>query len=141
VISAMMRLYEFAPTRSIRARWVLEELGKEFEAVTVNLVAGGNRRPEFLKINHADRIPALVDGDLVITESVAIMLYLAEPDTQRRFLPGASPWARRSTVGCCSPRRSWSSRYDASRGTPRSTRKKWGCLPNRRSPARTEMPF
>jgi hypothetical protein len=35
----MMKLYEFAPTRSIRARWVLQELGEEFEAVTVNLAA------------------------------------------------------------------------------------------------------
>jgi len=83
----MMRLYEFAPTRSIRARWVLQELGEEFEAVTVNLVAGDHRRPQFLKINPAGRVPVLVDGDLVITESVAIVLYLAERDPQRRFLP------------------------------------------------------
>ncbi len=83
----MMRLYEFAPTRSIRARWVLQELGEEFEAVTVNLAAGDHRRPQFLKINPAGRVPALVDGDLVITESVAIVLYLAERDAQRRFLP------------------------------------------------------
>ena len=83
----MMRLYEFAPTRSIRARWVLQELGEEFEAVTVNLVAGDHRRPQFLKINPAGRVPVLVDGDLVITESVAIVLYLAERDVQRRFLP------------------------------------------------------
>src|SRR2546421_7102479 len=34
-----MRLYEFAPTRSIRARWTLQELGVDFEAVTINLVA------------------------------------------------------------------------------------------------------
>jgi glutathione S-transferase len=83
----MMTLYEFPPTRSIRARWMLQELGEEFEAVTVNLVAGDNRRTEFLKINPAGRVPVLVDGDLTITESVAIVLYLAERDAQRRFLP------------------------------------------------------
>ena len=83
----MMRLYEFAPTRSIRARWVLQELGEEFEAVTVNLVAGDHRRPQFLKINPAGRVPVLVDGDLTVTESVAIVLYLAERDAHRRFLP------------------------------------------------------
>ena len=60
----MMRLYEFAPTRSIRARWVLQELGEEFEAVTVNLLAGDHRRPQFLEINPAGRVPVLVDGDL-----------------------------------------------------------------------------
>jgi glutathione S-transferase len=83
----MMTLYEFPPTRSIRARWMLQELGEEFEAVAVNLVAGDHRSPQFLKINPAGRVPVLVDGDLTITESVAIVLYLAERDAQSRFLP------------------------------------------------------
>jgi len=38
-----MKLYEFAPTRSIRARWTLQELGFDFEAVTVNLPGGEHR--------------------------------------------------------------------------------------------------
>ena len=63
-----MRLYEFGPTRSIRARWTLQELGVGFEAITVNLVAGEHRRPEFLKVNPAGKLPVLVDGDLVLTE-------------------------------------------------------------------------
>src|SRR5438034_11228483 len=86
-MEAMMRLYEFGPTRSIRARWTLQELGVEFEPITVNLVAGEHRRPEFLKINPAGKLPVLVDGDLVLTESVAIVLYLAEKYPQKRLLP------------------------------------------------------
>jgi glutathione S-transferase len=82
-----MKLYEFAPTRSIRARWTLQELGVDFEAVTVDLRAGENRRPEFLAINPAGKLPVLVDGDRVITESVAIVLYLAEKYPQRRLFP------------------------------------------------------
>jgi glutathione S-transferase len=82
-----MRLYEFAPTRSIRARWTLQELGIDFESVTVNLVAGENRRPEFLKINPAGRVPVLVDDDLVLTESVAIVLYLAEKYPHKGLVP------------------------------------------------------
>ena len=58
-----MTLYEFPPTRSIRARWTLQELGVPFEAVRVNLVAGEHRRPEFLRINPAGKVPVLVDGD------------------------------------------------------------------------------
>lgn len=73
-----MKLYEFAPTRSIRVRWTLQELGVPFEAESVNLINDAHRSPDFLKINPAGRIPALVDGDLVLTESVAIVLYLAE---------------------------------------------------------------
>ena len=82
-----MKLYEFGPTRSIRVRWTLQELGVEFEPVTVNMLAGENRGPEFLAINPAGKLPALVDGDLVLTESVAIVLYLAEKYPEKRLIP------------------------------------------------------
>ena len=82
-----MRLYEFGPTRSIRARWTLQELRVDFEPVTVNLVAGEHRQPEFLRINPAGRLPVLVDGDLTLTESVAIAQYLAEKYPEGRLLP------------------------------------------------------
>jgi glutathione S-transferase len=82
-----MQLYEFAPTRSIRVRWMLQELGVDFESITVNLVAGEHCRPEFLKINPAGRVPVLVDDDLVLTESVAIVLYLAEKYSHKGLLP------------------------------------------------------
>jgi hypothetical protein len=65
-----MKLYGFPPTRSIRVLWMLRELGVDFEFVNVNLVAGENRRPEFLALNPAGRLPVLVDGDFVLTESV-----------------------------------------------------------------------
>jgi len=82
-----MKLYEFAPTRSIRVRWTLQELDVDFEPITVNLVAGEHRRPEFLRINPAGRVPVLVDGDLVLTESVAIVLYLGEKYRGKGLLP------------------------------------------------------
>jgi glutathione S-transferase len=82
-----VKLYEFAPTRSIRARWTLQELGVEFEAVSVDLPAGEHRGAEFLAINPAGKVPALVDGDVVLTESVAIALYLAEKYPEKGFVP------------------------------------------------------
>lgn len=82
-----MQLYEFAPTRSIRVRWMLQELGVDFEAITVNLRAGEHRHPDFLKINPAGKLPVLVDDGLVLTESVAIVLYLAEKYPHKGFLP------------------------------------------------------
>jgi glutathione S-transferase len=84
-----MKLYEFGPTRSIRVRWTLQELGAEFDPIRVNLVAGEHGRPEFLKINPAGKIPVLVDGDLVLTESVAIVLYLAEKYPDKGLLPAS----------------------------------------------------
>jgi len=82
-----MKLYEFAPTRSIRVRWTLQELGVDFEAISVDLVAGEHRRPEFLGINPAGKVPVLVDGDFVLSESVAIVLYLAEKYPDKGLIP------------------------------------------------------
>jgi len=80
-----MQLYELSFGRSVRVRWTLQELGVDFEAIPVNLFAGDAQRPEFLKLNPAAKIPVLVDGDLVLTESAAIVLYLAEK--YGKFLP------------------------------------------------------
>ena len=82
-----MKLYEFGPTRSIRVRWTLQELSADFEPIRVNLLAGEHRRPEFLEINPAGKIPVLIDSDLVLTESVAIVLYLAEKYSHKGLLP------------------------------------------------------
>jgi glutathione S-transferase len=82
-----MKLFEFSPTRSIRVRWTLQELEVDFEASTVNLLAGEHRQPAFLAINPAGKIPALVDGDLVLTESVAIAVYLADKYPDKKLIP------------------------------------------------------
>jgi glutathione S-transferase len=84
---ATMKLYGFPPTRSIRVLWMLRELGVDFEFVNVSLVAGENRRPEFLAVNPAGKLPVLVDGDFVLSESVAIVLYLAEKYADKGLLP------------------------------------------------------
>jgi glutathione S-transferase len=84
---ATMKLYGFPPTRSIRVVWMLRELGVDFEFVNVSLVAGENRRPEFLALNPAGKLPVLVDGGFVLAESVAIVLYLAEKYADHGLLP------------------------------------------------------
>ena len=82
-----MKLYEFAISRSIRVRWTLQELEVPFEAVEVDLAAGEHKSPRFLKINPAGKLPVLVDGDRVITESLAIIIYLAEKYPEKRHIP------------------------------------------------------
>jgi glutathione S-transferase len=88
-----MKLYEFAPTRSIRVRWTLQELGIDFEAIPVNLLTGEHRSPAFLKINPAGKLPVLIDGEMVLTESIAIVLYLAEKYRDKALIP-ADPQQR-----------------------------------------------
>jgi glutathione S-transferase len=82
-----MKLYGFGPTRSLRALWGLKELDADFEFVSVNVAAGEQRHPDFLRLNPAGKIPVLVDGDLVLTESAAIVLYLAEKYPHKGLLP------------------------------------------------------
>jgi glutathione S-transferase len=53
-------------------------LGLEPRIERVNVYAGEGRRPDYLQINPAGKIPTLVDGDLVLSESNAILLYLSE---------------------------------------------------------------
>jgi glutathione S-transferase len=83
----MMKLYGLGPTRSLRALWALQELDAAFEFVPVNLPAGEHRRPDFLRLNPAGKLPVLVDGDLVLTESAAIVMYLAEKYAAKGLMP------------------------------------------------------
>jgi glutathione S-transferase len=85
----MMKLYGTPPTRVLRVIWLLNELGLEYEQVPVALLQGEHYQPDFLALNPAARVPVLVDGDQVITESAAIQLYLAEKYPQAGFIPSA----------------------------------------------------
>ncbi|WP_322103038.1 glutathione S-transferase family protein [Paraburkholderia sp. J41] len=82
-----MKLYGFPGTRAQRALWGLKEVAADFDYVSVNLLEGEHRRPEFLRINPAGKVPVLIDGDRVIPESAAIVLYLAEKYPEKALLP------------------------------------------------------
>jgi glutathione S-transferase len=85
-----MKLY-FAPrTRATRPRWMLEELGVPYETITLDLAAKENRKPDYLRIHPLGQVPALVDGDVTVFESIAICLYLADRFSDRGFAPPAS---------------------------------------------------
>lgn len=73
--------------RSLRVLWALRELDAEFEFVPVDVMAGEASHPDFLRLNPAGKIPVLVDGDLVLTESVAIVMYLAEKYPSKGLMP------------------------------------------------------
>lgn len=85
-----MKLY-FAPkTRATRPRWMLEELGIPHEIITVDLEAKENMRPEYLRIHPLGQVPALVDGEVTIFESIAICMYLADRYPQNGLAPPVS---------------------------------------------------
>ena len=74
----MIKVYGVPASRTFRTLWMLEELGLPYENVPTHFATGDTRKPEFLAINPNGHIPALVDGDVVMWESMAINLYLAK---------------------------------------------------------------
>jgi glutathione S-transferase len=74
----MMRLHGFPMSPNTRrARLVLEECGVEYEFVNVDLMTGEQRKPPYSGLNPTMRVPTLVDGELQLWESNAILEYLA----------------------------------------------------------------
>jgi glutathione S-transferase len=74
----MLQLYGNERSRAIRCLWMLEEVGKPYQLVDKSLRADDLHSAEYLRLNPNARIPTLVDGDLVLWESMAINLYLAQ---------------------------------------------------------------
>ncbi|MEM8665629.1 MAG: glutathione S-transferase family protein [Pseudomonadota bacterium] len=82
-----MRLYGTPPTRALRPIWILNELNLDCEIIPVDLPGGEHTEPLFLAINPFGKVPVLVDGELVVAESAAIPLYLAERYGGGRLIP------------------------------------------------------
>lgn len=74
----MIKLYGSPKTSAGRCVWTLEEAGVDYEIVNINMQAKEHKNEEYLKINPNGKVPALVDGDLTLFESMAINHYIAE---------------------------------------------------------------
>jgi glutathione S-transferase len=78
---------------SSRAVFALHEAGAEWNPRPIDSRAGENRAPAYLAVNPMGKLPALIDGDLLLWESNAINWYVAERWPQARLLP-TSPAGR-----------------------------------------------
>jgi GST-like protein len=81
----MIKFYYHPSPNPAKVALMLEECGLDYEVVPVDTRKGEQFAPEFLAINPNAKTPALTDGDAVIFDSTAIMLYLSEKTGQ--FLP------------------------------------------------------
>src|SRR5688572_28976588 len=82
-----MKLY-FAPrTRSVRPRWLLEELGVPYELVRLDLPKQEGRTAAHLALHPFGEVPVLVDGDVTLFEPTAICIYLADRFPEKRLAP------------------------------------------------------
>lgn len=73
----MITLYGIEWSRANYVLFTLEELGLEFQHIKTHPFEEGKNSPEYLALNPMAQVPTLVDGDLVLTESMAINFYLA----------------------------------------------------------------
>ena len=83
--------YNLAPNPT-KVALCLEEMGLPYELVPIDTRKGEQHTPAFLAINPNAKLPAIIDGEAVVFDSNAILLYLAEKTGQ--FLPESTPVAR-----------------------------------------------
>jgi glutathione S-transferase len=90
----MLKLYDFKSSPNCqRVKVVLEEKKIPYETVNVDLRAGEQKTPDYLKINPYGKVPAIADGDTVLYESCIINEYLDEKYASPRLMP-SDPSAR-----------------------------------------------
>ncbi len=85
-----MKLYGMGKSRSFRALWALEEAGIEYEYVAVEFGSSeenGAASEVYKSLNTQGKVPTLVDGDLVVTESGAILNYIASNSPKLHLIP------------------------------------------------------
>ena len=90
----MRTLYYFPGNASMAPHMVLEEIGAPFELRLVDRDKGAHKAPDYLRLNPNGLIPAFVDGDLVLFESAAICLHLADRHPEAQLVPAVGSDAR-----------------------------------------------
>ena len=73
-----LTLYHASPSRSSIVHWMLEEVGEPYDIHLLSMKRGDHRLPDYLAVNPMGKVPALRNGDAVVTESAAICAYLAD---------------------------------------------------------------
>jgi glutathione S-transferase len=85
---AMIQLHYFPSNASMAPHLLLRELGVPFELRLVDRAAGAHKSPAYLQLNPNGLIPVLVDGDLVLYETAAILLHLVDTHPEAGLAPG-----------------------------------------------------
>jgi glutathione S-transferase len=80
-------LFHSPNTRATGALMLLEELGVDYDLHVLNMKAGEQRAPAYLAINPMGKVPAIRHGDAIVTEQVAVYLYLADLYPEKGLAP------------------------------------------------------
>ena len=87
-----MKLYGMQQSRSFRCLWALEESGLQYEYIPIKLRINKEnpdsaQNPAYLSINSQGKVPSLTDGEMVLTESVAILNHIGRSAPESGLLP------------------------------------------------------
>ena len=80
-------LWGIGSARALRVHWALIELGLEYRSERIQSRSGETETPAYRRLNPRGKIPVLEDGGLVLSESAAIVTYLAETYGNGRLIP------------------------------------------------------
>jgi len=83
----MYKLFYYPGNANFAPHMMLEEIGAAHELVLVDRSVNAHKSPDYLALNPAGRIPVLVDGDLVLYETAAICLHLADKHPEAELAP------------------------------------------------------
>jgi glutathione S-transferase len=88
-----MKLYYAAHTCALASHIALEDAGAEYSTVRIDFAANEQRSPEYLAINPKGRVPALVTGRGILTETPAMLAFIAQSFPGARLAPLDDPFA------------------------------------------------
>ena len=88
-----LTLYTNPQSRGTNVRWMLEECGADYDTVAVAFGAE-MKAPAYRAINPMGKVPALTHGDTILTETAAILTWLAERYPEKALIPEAGSDAR-----------------------------------------------
>jgi glutathione S-transferase len=89
----MLRLYFTPNTCALASHIALEQAGAGYESVRIDFAKGEQRKPEYLAINPKGRVPALVTERGVLTETPALLIYIAQRFPAAKLAPLEDPFA------------------------------------------------
>ena len=90
-----LKLYHTPQSRSIRPRWLMEELGLDYELVTIDLFEGEGETVEYKKIHPLGQVPALAVNNDIMLESGAMCHWLTDSYEDHSLAPAIGDPARR----------------------------------------------
>src|SRR5215211_5460115 len=92
-VSRVMTLYYAPDTCALASHIALEQAGARYQTERIDFAKNEQRSPEYLQLNPKGRVPALVTGRGILTETLAILLFICQSFPEARLAPLEDPFA------------------------------------------------